>query len=150
MPLLGPDGQPVEPTQLRGSDEEGWSISTTVPNILDSEIIEFEKKVLEPALARQGIATDLDDWRKRIIERSREINFVVDVLVYSTTTDGRTAIPGLYAFDIVIKRRLKEFDPDQQVSEVTKDILGLGEGGVIKTDKGMMQDLMDGAPTPES
>jgi hypothetical protein len=149
MSLLGPDGRPVAPTSIRKNEEEGWEISTTIPNIHDSEIKEFEKKVLEPALERQGLATDLDSWRNRIIERSREIGFVVDVLVFSTTADGRNAIPGLYAFDFVLKRRLKEFDPDRQVHEVTNDILGLGDKGVIKTDHGVLRDLMDGDPSAE-
>lgn len=123
---------------------EGWAISTTIPNIHDSEIKLFEDKVLAPAMARQGLATDIDAWRREVIERSQDIGFVVDVLVYSTTVDGRSAIPGLYAFDFVIKRRLKEFDPDKQVWEVTKDVLDLGTGGVIKTDHGAARALMDG------
>lgn len=146
MSLLGPDGRPVEPTRLRGNDDEGWAISTTIPNIHDSEIVELENKVFNPALERKGIPTDLDAWRNRIIEKSRDCGFVVDVLVFSTTEDGVHAIPGLYAFDFVIKRRLKEFDPDKQVWEVTNDVLDLGEGGVIKTDKGVLKDMMDGAP----
>ena len=72
---------------------------------------------------------DYDAFQREIKERFYNAGFRIEVKVYETN------YPGVLWFDPEIHERLAgEIDPDQMVYEVTKDILDLGEGGVISTD----------------
>lgn len=144
MGLLGPDGRPVgNDNGTSIAEGEGWALNSAIPDIHDSEIIEIERRVLEPLSTRSGSYTDLESFRKEAIDRFRDVGFVVEVQVFTTNVEN------VYWFDFNLTRRLRPFDPDQQVWEVTNDILETGEGGVIKTDSGMLKDLMDGAPSQD-
>jgi hypothetical protein len=104
---------------------------TSAFNLYDTDILRLEK-VIEQLNRKIGTATNMEGFRQEILDRMARAGFRVDVKVYSTTQDGT------YAFDIEIKDRLDSgftFDYDQQVHEVTHDVLGLGDGGVIKTTK---------------
>lgn len=107
-------------------------------DIHDSEILEIEK-ILNMLKARtaQG-SLEYDSFQREIKERFYEIGFVVDVLWYETNM-AEVKMP-----EIVIKGRTESrfvFDRDRQVHEVTRDILDLGTGGVIKADKATMEAL---------
>ena len=100
---------------------------TSQIELTDSEIIKIEG-VLQHLSQKQGRIQHLDGYRREIIERFAGIGLGVNVRVYTTTQSG------LYAFDIDITERVMgEFDPDQQVWDVTHDILDLGTKGVIDT-----------------
>ena len=108
--------------------------------LLDSEILDIEKGPLAWAKSRYGKSMNMETFRRNLIDQFGEIGFRVDVKTYETNQ------PGTYSFDVEIIERLpgnKEFDLDQMVHEVTNDILDLGEGGVIKTDKGQLAALQD-------
>lgn len=110
-------------------------------DVLDSEILEIEK-VLNTLKARsRGQMRNYDDFQREIKERFAEIGFVVDVVWYETNL-AEVKMP-----EIVIKGRTeaKAFDRDKMVHEVTSDILGTGQGGVIKTDKAKVEAMMDGS-----
>lgn len=101
-------------------------------DVLDSELVQIEQVINKLNEAQWKSGVYLEGWRKEAIERFADIGFKVDVVVFSTDQEG------LYAFDLVIQDRLAgEFDPDKMVHEVTNDLLGLGEGGVIKTKGGL-------------
>lgn len=103
---------------------------TSQIEINDSDVLKIEP-VLQVLNSRQGKRTDLESFRKEIMERFGAIGFGVDVKVFEAETHGHEMI---YVFKIEIQKRLSgQFDPDQQVAEVTKDILDLGTGGVIST-----------------
>ncbi len=95
----------------------------------DSEILKLEK-VIEKLNEKQGSAVPLEAFRRDCVGRFEDAGFRVDVKVYDTN------VVGVFAFDIEIQDRYEgQFDPDRQVWEATSDILELGEGGVIKTEK---------------
>lgn len=94
----------------------------------DSEIAKVGEVMVR--LRERAGHRDLESFRVEIIDRFVQIGLEVDPLVWSTN------VAGVYIFEVVIKARLEgEFDPERQVHEVTNDILGLGEGGVINTKK---------------
>lgn len=103
------------------------SMSSNI-EILDSEIIAIEK-VLKKLQDKQGKGgVNQEAFRKEIIERFAEAGFKVDVKWYTTNVEG------VFMPEVSIVDRLEgQFDPDRMVHEVTNDLLGLGEGGVIKT-----------------
>lgn len=103
------------------------SMSSNI-EIMDSEIIRIEA-VLKKLNEKQGKGgVNQEAFRKEIIERFAEAGFKVDVKWYTTNVEG------VYMPEIDIIDRIEgEFDPDQMVHEVTNDLLGLGEGGVLKT-----------------
>lgn len=93
----------------------------------DSDILRVEG-VIKKLNEKSGQWVDMEGFRKEIIGRFQEIGLGVTTRVYTTNVDG------CFAFDVDIDRRLEgTFDPDRQVHEVTNDLLGLGEGGVIKS-----------------
>lgn len=103
---------------------------TSLVELNDSDILKIEP-VLQVLNTRGGQRADLESFRKEILERFGAIGFGVDVFVYEAETHGREMI---YVYKIEIQRRLEgQFDPNQQVAEVTRDILDLGTQGVIKT-----------------
>ncbi len=105
-------------------------VTSNVLDLHDSEIARMGE-VISKLNHLQGKAINLEAFRKSVIERFEDIGFRVVVKVYDTNQDG------LFAFDIEIVERLEgTFDPDRQVHELTNDYLGLGEGGVIKTQEG--------------
>jgi hypothetical protein len=119
---------------------------TSSVDLMDVEIPHVQE-VLDKINEKQWKGgVDLEAFRKEIIERFGQDwrgpdgndwpGLVVNVKVYTTNEEG------LYAFDIDIERRTWEpegglFDHDRQVHDVTGDMLGLGTGGVIKTDGGL-------------
>jgi hypothetical protein len=93
----------------------------------DSDILTIER-VVQRLNAKQGQRMSMDGFRREAIDRFADAGFKVNVRAYTTNQEG------LYAFDIEIAERLEgQFDPDQMVYEATRDVLDLGEGGVIKT-----------------
>lgn len=134
MSLLGPTGQPLSPS-MPGADDMTKSI-----DLYDSEIIAIEK-VTARLKERSEVPRDMEAFNREIKERFAEIGLVADVVWWYTDVEG------VYAPDIVFKGRTeaKVFDRDKQVHEVTSDLLGFNEGGVIKTDKAKVQAMIDGS-----
>lgn len=102
-------------------------------DLYDSEIAEIEKvlnKIQEKRGHKQHL--DLGQFDLFIREEFHKIGFEVDVKWWHTD------VPGVKRPDIEILGRTDsrfEFDRDRQVHEVTNDLLGLNEGGVIKNTK---------------
>lgn len=118
-----------------GSDDVTKSLS-----VHDSEILKIER-ILNAMRIKAQSAVNYQAFQDEIIERFADIGFDVDVRWYETNVE-RVLMP-----EINIKGRVepKVFDSDQQVHEVTNDLLGLGDGGVIKTDKGKVAAMLDGS-----
>lgn len=98
--------------------------------VYDSEIDAIHK-VLEGLNERVagGRRVDYDAFQREIIDKFANLGFKVYVAWWHTN------IEGVKQPEITITDRLgkHEFDHDRQVNEVTNDVLGLGEGGVIKS-----------------
>lgn len=110
-------------------------------DIYDSEVdkIHAVHRVLS---SRAEGRVDRDAFDREIHERFHEIGFTVSTLWYHAA-DDRGAVDGLVMPEITINGRIDaahEFDYDRQVHEVTHDLLGIGDGGVINT----------GGPLPQS
>ena len=109
----------------------------------DADILRIERGPLAWMRSRQKSSMSLDDFRRPAEGKFAEIGFRVSVLAYTTTQEG------VYAFDIEIQGRnhyAQDFDPDQLAYEVQHNLLELPDkqAGVIKTDKGMVKDLLTG------
>ena len=103
----------------------------TLIELTDTEVLRMEK-VLRLLNDRSGKTLNLEAFRVETVERFADAGFGVFVKTYETNQ------PGMFAFDIEIRERLAgQFDPDQQVAEVTNDILDLGTGGVINSHGGL-------------
>lgn len=114
---------------------------TKTMDVHDSEINEIHK-VLTILRRRSESARNYASFQDEIIERFAEIGFKVDVRWYDTDVEG-VLIPEINITDRVEKNFV--FDRDKQVNEVTNDLLGLGEGGVLKVDADMARALEDGS-----
>jgi hypothetical protein len=112
--------------------------------LLDSEILEIEK-VMEAIRLRAERSVEYDAFQREIKERFIRIGFIVDVAWYTAGRPDNTLEPGLLIPEITLQRRVekKVFDYDQQVAEVTGDILDLGQKGVIKTNDGLREKMME-------
>lgn len=114
---------------------------TKTVDVHDSEIDAIQR-ILETMRQKAAHRVNYDAWQRETIERFAEIGFTVDVRWYETNLDG------VLQPEINITGRTNPgfvFDRDRQVHEVTNDYLGLGEGGTIKVDKGMMKSLEEGS-----
>lgn len=109
----------------------------------DSEILAIERGPLAYAQKHQGSHRDLENFRRAIVAQFGEIGFQANVLCFETDQ------PGCYAFEFEIIGRTpgsRSFDPDRQVHEVVNNVLELPDqdGGWVKTDKAMLDDLASG------
>ena len=114
---------------------------TKTMDIHDSEI-NMIHEILGVLRRRSASVRNYDDFQREVIDRFARIGFVVDVRWYETDQ------PGVLMPEINISARTEKnfvFDREKQVSEVTGDLLGLGEGGTIKVDKDMMKALENGS-----
>jgi len=102
-------------------------------DLFDSDIVRIER-VLAALNAKRGKSIPLEAFRKEVVDRFFQIGLGVDVRVWETN------VAGVFAFDIQINSRSEAFDPDRMVHEVTNDLLDLGEGGVISSQKAGMRD----------
>jgi hypothetical protein len=103
-----------------------------VIEVYDSEILEIEA-VVETLKQRSedGRRLDRGQFDREIIDRFAKIGFEV------TTQWFHTDLEDVKMPEVTIVGRLgsrqSDFDHDQMAHEVTSDVLGLGQGGVIKT-----------------
>jgi hypothetical protein len=98
-------------------------------NLYDSEIDTIHR-VVEILRQRSESRRNYQEFQDEVKARFHDAGFVVDVVWYETNVEG-VLMP-----EIVIKDRVDtgfQWDPNQQVHEVTSDLLNLGEGGVIKS-----------------
>ena len=111
----------------------------TTQDIYDSQVMIIQDRIMPWIEAQQGTAQDLEDFRRRVIEKfETEANLQVDVRAYWTDEQGTIA------FDIDIQRNLLPWDPDMQVHEVVNNLADVPEDrgkGTIKTDKVMIEEL---------
>lgn len=99
-------------------------------NLYDSEIDEIHK-VVEILRIRSQSRRNYQEFQDEVIDRFHKAGFVADVRWYETNVEG-VLMPEIQITDRVDKGF--QWDPNQQVHEVTSDLLSLGEGGVIKSD----------------
>jgi hypothetical protein len=120
-------------------------MSADVLDLFDHEvkqIIELLAELNGRAKAKQH---NYRDFEREIRDRFAKLGFTVDVNWYEyaigdAKQDG--AMP-----EITITGRTDDkfqFDPDRQVREVTDDVLGTGDVGVIKTDPDTLKSFLDG------
>lgn len=98
--------------------------------IHDSEILAIEEVLLRLRERADSGGMDLGLFDQEIQERFAAIGFVTTVNWFYTNVEG-VKIPEIVITDRTEK---KDFDYDQQVAEVTRDILDLGQKGVIASD----------------
>lgn len=106
-------------------------MSVEPTEIYDHEVDNIQR-VLDTLKERSTTARDIDGFVREIKDRFHTIGFEVYVQLWETNEKG-TYMPEVTITGRVDKSHI--FDHDRQVHEVTNDILGLGDGGVIKTDK---------------
>lgn len=105
-------------------------MSVSAYEIYDHEINQIHH-LLEALRRKAETPQDYQAFQDEIKERFADIGFVVDVKWWETNVEG------VKRPDIEITGRTDSgfnFDRDQQVHEVTNDLLGLGVSGVIKSD----------------
>lgn len=124
VPIIG-TGQPVE------QNTPGLTANC---EIYDSEIVKIQEVVEAMRHRADSGGTDFGQWDRECQDRFNQIGFRVVINWYRTNVEG-VLIPEITITDRTEK---KDFDYDQQVAEVTGDLLGFGEGGVIKTDPSML------------
>lgn len=101
----------------------------------DGDILAMENGPWAYMRSMQFKRTDLEDFRKTVIEKFAEIGFRATVNAY-TTDAGADVV----AFEVVVHERLGgEFDPDRMVHEVVNNVLELPDqaGGWIDTDEAL-------------
>ena len=117
--------------------EERSAVESAI-DLYDSEILKIEQ-VLEQLNAEDvGKPRPLEDFVQKVTELFAKIGLVVDVKVWTAADNRGQEIAGTFIPEITITGRVDrkhEFDYDRQVHEVTNDLLDLGEGGVIHTQK---------------
>lgn len=99
-------------------------------DLYDSEI-ESIGKTYDHLCRREGSALSLEGFEHEAKDSFYKIGFVVDIKWWSTDA------PGVYIPEIEILDRVtqeKEFDHEKQAHEVTRDVLNLGEGGIMTFD----------------
>lgn len=109
----------------------------------DADILRIEKGPLAWMRSKQQSSMSLEGFRRAAEEQFAMVGFRATVKAYTTTQEG------VYAFDVEINGRnshAPEFDPDQLVHEIQSNLLELPDkqAGVIKTDQGMVKDLLTG------
>jgi hypothetical protein len=102
-------------------------------NLYDSDIEAIRTGPLAWMRSQEGKRVDLESFRKMAMEKFSDIGLRANVKCYDTNE------PEVFIFEAEIQERLgkREFDYDRQVHEVQNDLLGLGEGGIIKADAAM-------------
>jgi hypothetical protein len=105
-------------------------------------IIGLLAELNERAKAKQH---NYNDFEREVRDRFAALGFTVDVSWYEFEAGGQKQDGAMPEVTVTGRTDGKfQFDPDRQVREVTSDILGLGDGGVIKTDKAAVGRLLDG------
>lgn len=104
--------------------------------LYDSDILVIEEILAHLARRAEG-RRDRDAFDREIKERFTDAGFEVATSWFHVA-DRRTGqeVPDVYMPEITVNGRVQKrftFDHDQQVHEVTNDLLELDEGGVIKT-----------------
>jgi hypothetical protein len=85
------------------------------------------------------------DFEREIRERFAGIGFAVEVSWYGFSVGGQPQDGAMPEVTVTGRTDGKHvFDPDRQVHEVTRDVLGLGEEGVIKTDPDTLKNFLEG------
>jgi hypothetical protein len=105
-------------------------------DLYDSEIIEVEKIIQKLNYDHVGQQRDVEGFVQRTIDMFARIGLRADVAMYTMADRQGRPVEGFMP-EITIQGRINErgfeFDHDKMVHEVTNDLLGLGEGGVINT-----------------
>lgn len=80
------------------------------------------------------------NFRREARQRFEEAGFTVDVIIRGEMDADGNETGDYYEVELVPTGRVEkhEFDHDRMVHEVTNDLLGRGEGGVIKSHPGSL------------
>jgi hypothetical protein len=120
-------------------------MAADVSDLYDHEverILQLQVRLNDRARYRRHNYNDFD---REIREAFAGIGFTVEVNWHEFGVDGQKqdgAMP-----EVTVTGRTDPshvFDKDRQVHEVTSDLLGLGEEGVIKTDRDTVRNFMEG------
>ena len=106
--------------------QPGWFPMPSDPPDWVILLIEKPWRVLQQKSAAAN-TIDRDAFDREIRERFGEVGIIVDVLWHYSKLPG-CYIPEVEPYALTFD----PYDPDRQVRDVTADVLGLGESGVIK------------------
>lgn len=84
------------------------------------------------------------DFQREIEEAFAEVGFTVHVNWHRFAIDGQEQDGAMPEVTVTGRVAPHVFDKDRQVHEVTRDILGLGDEGVIKADPETIRRFMEG------
>lgn len=109
---------------------------TAKGDLQDSELLQIETVLgtLKERYAHRSCTTD--EYEQEAKERFFELGFAVDVLWYTFAKNGRKVDGGLLPEITIVGRVEKnEFDHDQKVQEITRNVLELDQpSGLIKSE----------------
>lgn len=120
---------------------------------MTQDILDIYDSELEKILALQAELNDkirfrklnYGDFEREIRERFGELGFTVNVSWYRYSVGGQEQEGAMPEVTVTGRTDGKfAFDPDRQVHEVTRDILGTGDEGVIKTDPDTLKNFLEG------
>jgi len=83
-------------------------------------------------------------FQREIEEAFAEAGFTVHVNWHRFSVDGQEQDGAMPEVTVTGRTAPHVFDKDRQVHEVTSDILGLGDAGVIKTDPDTLKRFLEG------
>jgi hypothetical protein len=107
-------------------------------DLYDTELKAIDEQVLPPLANQTGKTFLADDWPTRrdsfereVVGRFSEIGIVAKVVGWYVDPDDPLDNAPTPRIEIQGRTERIEFDHDRMVSEVTSDVLGLGDSGVI-------------------
>lgn len=125
----------ILPPSARQEPQGG--VDSTI-DLYDSDILRIEKVLDQLNAEDVGKKRDVEAVVQKITDLFARIGLRVDVKVWTAADARGQEVEGVFIPEITINGRVDpkhEFDYDRMVHEVTNDLLELGEGGVIKTQK---------------
>jgi hypothetical protein len=120
-------------------------VSQDVLEPYDHEVKAIIELLAELNARARAKSHNYNDFEREIRDRFAKIGFTVDVNWY-TFAIGEVQQDGAMP-EITVTGRTDgkfQFDKDRQVREVTDDILGTGDEGVIKTDPDTLRNFLEG------
>jgi hypothetical protein len=114
-------------------------------DLFDSEVKAIMGLVAELNARARAKSHNYNDFEREIRDRFAKLGFTVDVNWYEYAIGGAKQDGAMPEITVTGRTDDKfQFDPDRQVREVTDDILGTGDAGVIKTDPDTLRRFLDG------
>lgn len=111
-------------------------------NLLDSEVDQIHMVLDAMRRKYEGSAHNYETFSREAEDRFGKLGFTVSVKWYEYSVEGARQEGAMPEIEITGRTAPKAFDHDQMVHEVTNDILGLGDKGVITTDRDTLKNFL--------